>query len=84
MDSYKYQVTIGMPVYGVENYIRKCMLSVLNQTFKDNIEIIAIDDRGPDKSIDIIKELRDAWALAMKKARQDGGTKNVQGDSYVG
>ena len=34
---YKYKVTIGMPVYGVEPYIRKCMLSVLNQTFKDSI-----------------------------------------------
>ena len=33
---------------------------------------------------DIIKELRDAWAQAMKKARQEKGTKNVQGDSYVG
>ena len=33
------------------------------------------------EAIDIIKELRDAWVLAMKKARQDGGTKNVQGDS---
>ena len=36
------------------------------------------------EAIDIIRELRDAWAQAMKKARQDGGTKNVQGDSYVG
>lgn len=55
---YKYQVTIGMPVYGVEKYIRKCMLSVLNQTFKGSIEIIAVDDLGPDNSIDIIKELQ--------------------------
>lgn len=58
MDSYKYKVTIGMPVYGVEKYIRKCMLSVLNQTFKEEFEILAIDDLGPDKSIDIIKELQ--------------------------
>lgn len=58
MDSYKYKVTIGMPVYGVEKYIRKCMLSVLNQTFEDDIEILTIDDLGPDKSIDIIKELQ--------------------------
>ena len=56
--NYKYKVTIGMPVYGVEKYIRKCMLSALNQTFKDDIEILAIDDLGPDKSIDIIKELQ--------------------------
>lgn len=33
---------------------------------------------------DIISELRDAWAQAMKKARQDQGTKGVQGGSYVG
>jgi glycosyltransferase involved in cell wall biosynthesis len=60
MNSYKYKVTVGMPVYGVEKYIRKCMLSVLNQTFEDNIEILAIDDLGPDKSIDIIKELQES------------------------
>lgn len=58
MKQYKYKVTIGMPVYGVEKYIRKCMLSVLNQTFKEEFEILAIDDLGPDKSIDIIKELQ--------------------------
>ncbi len=34
---------------------------------------------------DILKELRDAWAQAMMKARKEKGAKqNVQGDSYVG
>ena len=47
------KVSILVPVYGVEKYIRKCMLSVLDQTFKDDIEILAIDDLGPDKSIEI-------------------------------
>ena len=55
---YNYKVTIGMPVYGVERYIRKCMLSVLNQTFSESYEIIAVDDWGPDKSVEIIKELQ--------------------------
>lgn len=55
---YKYKVTIGMPVYGVEKYIRKCMLSVLNQTFKEDYEILTVDDWGPDRSIEIIKELQ--------------------------
>ena len=58
MENYKYEVTIGMPVYGVEKYIRKCMLSVLNQTFKEDFEILAVDDQGPDNSIEIIKELQ--------------------------
>lgn len=58
MTDYKYKVTIGMPVYGVEKYIRKCMLSILNQTFSEEFEVLAVDDLGPDKSIDIIKELQ--------------------------
>jgi glycosyltransferase involved in cell wall biosynthesis len=58
MTDYKYKVTVGMPVYGVEKYIRKCILSVLNQTFKEDMEILAVDDRGPDNSIEIIKQLQ--------------------------
>lgn len=57
MEQYKYEVTIGMPVYGVEKYIEKALCSVLNQSFQ-NIEILLIDDRGKDKSIDIIKNIQ--------------------------
>lgn len=53
-----YKVTIGLPVYGVEKYIRKCLLSVLNQSFQGDLEILVVDDLGPDKSIDIVKELQ--------------------------
>lgn len=49
-------VTIGMPVYNVEIFIRKSILSVLNQSTELNIEIIVIDDCGTDHSMDIIKE----------------------------
>ncbi len=58
MDSYKYKVTVGMPVYGVEKYIRKCLTSVLNQTFNGDFEIIVVDDLGPDKSIDIVRDIQ--------------------------
>ncbi len=57
MAQYKYEVTIGIPVYCVEKYIRNSLESALNQSF-DNIEIIVIDDKGADKSIDIVKELQ--------------------------
>lgn len=53
---YKYQITVGMPVWGVENYIRRSLLSVLDQDFED-MEILVIDDCGPDKSIEIATEL---------------------------
>lgn len=58
MEKYKYDVTIGIPVYGVEKYIRKCLESALSQTFK-SIEFMMVDDRGPDKSVDIIRDLQD-------------------------
>ena len=49
-------ITIGMPVYGVEKYIRKSILSVLNQSIDCDMEVLVIDDCGTDHSMDIIKE----------------------------
>ena len=53
---YQYQITVGMPVWGVEKYIRRSLLSILDQEFED-MEILVIDDCGPDKSIEIATEL---------------------------
>ena len=53
---YKYQITVGMPVWGVEKFIKRSLLSVLEQDFED-MEILVIDDCGTDKSIDIATEL---------------------------
>lgn len=51
----KYEVTIGIPVYNVEKYIRRAMDSALAQTFA-SIEILILDDCGTDSSIDIVRE----------------------------
>lgn len=53
---YKYQISVGMPVWGVEKYIRRSLLSILEQDFED-MEILVIDDCSPDKSIEIVAEL---------------------------
>ena len=49
------KVSIIIPVYNVEQYLRQCLDSVCNQTFKD-IEIIVVNDCSPDNSLQIIKE----------------------------
>lgn len=49
-------VSVIIPVYNEESYIRQSMESVMSQTYK-NLEIIVIDDGSTDKSIDICKEL---------------------------
>ena len=50
-------VTIGIPVYNVEPYIEKCLLSVLNQTYI-NLEIVIVDDLGTDHSMQKVEQLQ--------------------------
>ena len=53
----KYDVTIGIPVYRSEAYIRRALESALNQTYP-SIEFLLIDDAGGDGSIAIMQELQ--------------------------
>lgn len=50
-----YEVTIGIPVYNVEKYIRLAMDSALAQTF-ESIEFLVLDDCGTDGSMNIVRE----------------------------
>jgi len=48
-------ISLIIPVYNVEEYIRECLTSVLQQTFTD-YEVIIVDDGSTDKSIQIALE----------------------------
>ena len=49
------KVSIVIPVYNVEKYLRQCLDSVVNQTLRD-IEIICVNDGSKDSSPDILRE----------------------------
>lgn len=51
----EYEVTIGIPLYNGEKYIRLAMDSALAQTF-ESIEFLVLDDCGTDASIDIVRD----------------------------
>lgn len=51
------KVSIGIPVYKVENYIERCARSLFEQTMKEDVEFIFVDDCSPDGSIEIVKRV---------------------------
>ncbi len=65
--------------------ISKQLMPLYNYTYDRLVEgNMKSDPAMLEEARGIIKELRDAWAQAMKKARQEKGTQGVQGGSYVG
>lgn len=51
------KVTIGIPVFRVENFIRRTMESALSQTYPD-IEFLIVDDASDDQSLNILESIR--------------------------
>ena len=50
------KVSVVIPIYNVEKYVKESVLSIINQTLKE-IEIILVNDGSTDSSLIIIKEL---------------------------
>lgn len=50
------KISFIVPVYNTGIYIKKCLDSIINQTFKEKIEIILINDGSTDNSDELIKE----------------------------
>ena len=62
------ECSVIIPVYNSEKYLRECIESVLNQTFKD-IEIICVNDGSTDNSSDILKEFKDGRIILIEQDR---------------
>lgn len=49
-------ISVIIPVYNLEDYIERCINSVLIQTFK-NFEVICVDDKSQDRTIEIVEKI---------------------------
>lgn len=49
-------ISVIIPIYNVKDYVLDCLQSVANQTKKNGIECILVDDRGTDNSMEIAEK----------------------------
>lgn len=59
-------ISIIVPVYGVEPYIRQCLLSVISQTVTDCVECILVNDCTLDNSMSIINDVLSTYQGNIK------------------
>lgn len=65
------KVSIIIPAYNTEKYIKHCLDSILNQSYQ-NFEVIIIDDCSTDNTIEIIHGYKDQRIKLVKNARNSG------------
>ena len=83
------RISIIIPVFNVENYIERCLLSVLQQDY-EGIELIIVDDCSPDKSMSIAENLLKNSRFTVKfithkqnsglSAARNSGIRNASGN----
>ena len=52
---YRYKISVIVPIYNVEEFLRKCVDSILSQTLQE-IEVILVNDESPDNCLQICEE----------------------------
>ena len=85
------KISIILPIYNVEQYLRQCLDSIVQQTLKD-IEIICVDDCSTDDSLKILEEYeaKDNRFIIIKQKKNQGqgvarniGIEHANGE-YIG
>ena len=73
----KDKISIIVPVYNVEEYLEKCIESLIGQTYK-NLEIILVDDGSEDKSGEICDLWKDKDSRIRVIHKQNGGLSDAR------
>ena len=70
-------ITVIIPVYQVENYIKRCIESVISQTYS-NLEILLVDDGTLDDSAKICQEYADKDSRITVLHKKNGGLSDAR------
>ena len=70
-------ISVIIPIYNVEKYLRRCLDSVKNQTFQD-WEAICVNDGSPDNSAAILAEFAAGDARFKVVNKENGGLSDAR------
>lgn len=70
-------ISIVVPIYNVENYLRMCLDSIQNQTYQ-NFECLLINDGSPDNSADICREYVEKDSRFRYFEKENGGLSSAR------
>lgn len=73
------RVSVIIPVYNVENYLKRCVDSILDQTYK-NIEIIIVNDGSTDRSLEICEIYHKNYNNIKLINKENGGLSSARNE----
>ena len=71
------EISVVVPIYKVEKFLRRCLLSIQKQTFAD-FEVLIIDDGSPDKSPEIAEEFCKSDSRFILYHKENGGLSDAR------
>ncbi len=73
----KNQISIVIPTYNLENYIARCLDSVLAQTYQ-NIEVVVVDDGSSDQTAAVVAQYAQKDARVKLIRKENGGVTSAR------
>jgi glycosyltransferase involved in cell wall biosynthesis len=80
------KISVIVPMYNAENYLKLCVTSILEQTFKD-FELILIDDCSTDKTLEVAESFTDSRIKILRNEKNlgmPGAVRNIGIDAAKG
>ncbi|MDR1958196.1 MAG: glycosyltransferase [Planctomycetaceae bacterium] len=75
------KISVVVPVYNVEKYLRECLDSIVNQTLRE-LQIICVNDGSPDNSLAILNEYAAKDERIMIINKKNGGLSSARNAAY--
>ena len=75
----EYAISIIIPVYNGEKYLKRCLDSIVNQTIFSELQIIVVNDGSTDNTLSIIKKYKEVYGDNIVVANiPNGGVSNAR------